>query len=92
MAALTVTSVTIDGTQLTYNFDDNSQLVMDKGTTPNDYVVQQENLLNTDLLKKLLIQRHYALNPGLNDPSSINGVTLEINLASVLNPMSFGQE
>lgn len=43
-----------------------------------------------DWLVGLLLSRWLALDPDLNDPAEINGVTCEVNLSSVLNPVSFG--
>lgn len=44
-----------------------------------------------DWMTGLMMARWLALDPDLNDPSVINGTTLEVILASVNNPITYEQ-
>ena len=47
-------------------------------------------VVTDELLGSLLIARFKGQNPAMTDPSKVNGVVLEIDMASVLNPVAFG--
>lgn len=86
MAALTVQNVTIGQTGIV------SVLFSDGVSTeyPTASAVIADGTLTTDDLRKLLVARWVGLNPTVNSPGSINGTTLEVNMASVLSPVEYG--
>lgn len=47
-------------------------------------------VITDDLLGNLLLARFAARNPGMSNPAEIIGQTVEVDLASQLNPVSFG--
>ena len=88
MAVKTLTTVTIDETGgLSFNFPEGSRAFESRAACQ----ASLDEVVNSALLENLIIKRWIALNPDMNDPGVINGTTLEINLASALNPVAFGQ-
>ena len=44
------------------------------------------NPIDRDMLERFLLARFRALDPSMSDASKINGVTIEIDMANLLNP------
>jgi hypothetical protein len=88
MASQTLVNVDINANgSLVAHFADG-----DDRTYPSRAAVIEEatELLTDQLRKKMLVARWVGLDPGLIDPSKINGTTFETNMPSVLNPLAFG--
>lgn len=88
MAVKTLTTVTIDETGgLSFNFPEGNRAFESRAVC----VSTLDEVITGTLLENLIIKRWMALNPAMDDPGVINGTTLEVNLASALNPVAFGQ-
>lgn len=88
MASQTLTNVEIlaDGSVTAHFADADDRSYASRAAI----IAEADELIDTNLLKKLLIARWAGLDPALTDPSKINGMTLESNMASVLNPLEYG--
>ena len=91
MAAKTVQNVVINQNgSIQVNFPDGSG-----ASFPNAAAVSADprvaNVGSDDWLIGLLLSRWLGLNPALNDPSVINGTTLEVIPSSINNPVTFNQ-
>lgn len=49
------------------------------------------DLVDTELLQRLLVARYVTMLPAANDPAIINGTSLEIDLSSALSPVVFAK-
>jgi len=92
MVSLTVTSVVFNdpvggqpGTiTINYNNGESDELTRDQVETNADAITTISGA------KKLLQAKWRGRNPDLNDPSFINGTTVEINMESGLNSVTYG--